>query len=71
MFVFFLIGAAVQILLNYKEVIQPDGGFMPGLSQYLYNIYVQVSLALVGITNLILWLIDRHRRKKQAASAEG
>lgn len=69
-FVFFLIGAAVQILLNHKEIIQPDGGFMPGLSQYLYIIYVQVSLVLVGITNLILWLIDRNRRKKQAASEQ-
>ncbi|MBR3419411.1 MAG: hypothetical protein IKG82_12025 [Oscillospiraceae bacterium] len=69
-FVHFLIGAAAQIILNKMEIIRPDGGFMPGLGQYFYIIYVQVSLVLVGLTNLILWLIDRRRKKKQAASED-
>ena len=41
-----------------------------GLGQYFYMIYVAVSAVLVGLTNLILWLIDRRRKKKQAAQPE-
>ena len=69
-FVHFLIGAAAQILLNHSEIIRPDGGMFPGLGQYFYIIYVAVSAGLVGITNLILWLIDRKRKKKRAAQPE-
>ncbi len=69
-FVHFLIGAAVQIILNAAEIIEPDSGMFSGLGQYFYIIYVQVSLVLVGLTNLILWLLDRRRRKKQAASED-
>ncbi|MBR3448922.1 MAG: hypothetical protein IKH27_14085 [Oscillospiraceae bacterium] len=69
-FVHFLIGAAVQIILNAAEIIEPDSGMFSGLGQYFYMIYVAVSAVLVGLTNLILWLIDRRRKTKQAAQPE-
>ena len=66
-FLTFLLGAVLQIILNYAEIIPTDTGLFSGLGQFFYTVYVVGAALLVGITNLILWLIDRHRRKKQAA----
>ena len=68
-FLHFLVGATLQVVLNLTQVITPDGGFFTGLGQLFYAFYVIGAELLVGITNLVLWLLDRHRRKKQAASA--
>ena len=66
-FLTFLLGAVLQIKLNFAEIIPTDTGLFSGFGQFFYMVYLAGSVLLVGITNLILWLIDRHRRKKQAA----
>lgn len=66
-FLTFLLGSVLQIVLNYAAIIPTDTGLFSGFGQFFYTVYVVGAALLVGITNLILWLIDRHRRKKQAA----
>lgn len=60
----FMIGTVIEILLNKFEIIPPDGGmFFPGLSQLLYIYLLLFHVAILGIANLVLWLIDKRRHK--------
>ena len=60
----FAIGTAIEITLNWFGIIPEDGGlFFPGLAQFFYIIILLIHVALLGIANLILWLIDKQRRK--------
>lgn len=58
----FGIGAVVQILLNSFGVVPEDGGFFPGLGQFFYVVLVVIHAVLVGIMNLILFLINKKRK---------
>lgn len=60
----FAIGAIVQIILNNCGFIPEDAGFFPGLGQFFYWILVVALVLLLGLANLILFIIDRYRKKK-------
>ena len=62
----FVIGAVIELLLNGFGIIPEDGGFFSGLAQFFYMIMLVIQVAVLGITNLILWLIDKRRHKKYA-----
>lgn len=53
---------AVQIALNYMEVIPPDGGFLPGLGQFIYCIMLVGSAGLLGAVNLIRFIVFAVRK---------
>lgn len=61
----FAIGAIVQIILNNCGFIPEDGGFFPGLGQFFYWLLVAALVLLLGLANLILYLIDKLRKKRQ------
>ena len=58
----FAIGTGIELILNWCGIIPRDGGFFPGLAQLVYIFLLLVHVAVLGIMNLILWLIDRARR---------
>ena len=60
----FAIGAIVQIILNNCGFIPEDAGFFPGLGQFFYWILVAALVLLIGLANMILFIIDRYRKKK-------
>lgn len=60
----FLIGAFAQILLNYYEVIPPDAGLFSGLGQFFYVIFVIALALIVGLVNLILFVIAKKKNKR-------
>lgn len=62
----FSIGAIIQIILNNCGFIPEDAGFLPGLGQLFYCGLVAAHVLLLGLANLILYLIDKLRKKRQA-----
>ena len=65
----FVIGTVIEISLNWFGIIPEDGGmFFPGLAQFFYIVILLIHAALLGIANLILWLIDIRRHKNQITS---
>ena len=60
----FSIGAIIQIILNNCGFIPEDAGFFPGLGQFFYWILVAALVLLIGLANLILFIIDRYRKRK-------
>ena len=61
----FSIGAIIQIILNNCGFIPEDAGFFPGLGQFFYWLLVAALVLLIGLANMILFIIDKHRKKKQ------
>lgn len=62
----FLIGSAIELMLNWFGIIPEDVGlFFTGLGQFVYIYLLLIYAALIGIVNLILWLIDKRRNKNQ------
>lgn len=59
----FVIGTVIELLLNGFGIIPEDGGFFPGLAQLFYMFLLLIHVAALGIANLILWLIDKRRHK--------
>lgn len=62
----FVIGTVVELFLNGFGIIPEDGGFFPGLAQFFYMVIIVIQVAVLGITNLILWLLEKRRHKKHA-----
>lgn len=62
----FVIGTVIELLLNGFGIIPEDGGFLPGLAQLCYMYLLVIHIAVLGITNLLLWLIDKWRYKRHA-----
>lgn len=60
----FSIGAIIQIILNNCGFIPEDAGFLPGLGQLFYCVLVAALVLLLGLANLILFIIDRYRKRK-------
>ena len=60
----FAIGAIVQIILNNCGFIPEDGGFFPGLGQFFYWLLVVALVLLIGLANMILFIIDKFRKRK-------
>ena len=59
----FVIGTVIEIILNRFGIIPGDGGFFPGLAQFFYIFLLLFHAVALGIANLILWLIDKWRNK--------
>lgn len=55
----FAIGTAVEITLNLTGVIPKDIGWFQGLGQLFYIFLLVAHLILIGIANLILWVLHR------------
>ncbi len=61
-YVHFLIGTAVEFVLNLSGIIPYDEQLlMSGMSQLLYLLMLTLLTLLLGFSNLVLWLI--HRKK--------
>ena len=60
----FLVGVVAQVLLNTVGVIPPDDGFLSGLGQFFYVILVIVLALIVGLANLILFVIAKRKSAK-------
>ena len=60
----FAIGAIIQIILNNCGFIPEDAEFFPGLGQFFYWLLVAALVLLLGLANLILFIIDRYRKRK-------
>lgn len=58
----FAIGTAVEITLNLTGIIPEDIGWFQGLGQLFYIFLLVAHLILIGIANLILWIL--HRKMK-------
>lgn len=59
----FCVGVIVQIILNCAGIIPKDGGWFSGLGQFLYVIVLIIHAALIGIVNLVLYFVDRKRKR--------
>ena len=62
-YIHFCVGVIVQILLNWTGIIPKDGGWFSGLGQYLYVIVLIIHAALIGIANLILFIVDKKKKR--------
>ena len=60
-YIHFVVGALVQFFLNKCGVIPADGGFFPGLGQFAYAVFVAIHAVLIGLANLILYVIYKKR----------
>lgn len=59
------IGSVVQIILNYFEIIPPDGGFLSGIGQFIYAFFfVPGYFALLLLTHLVLFVIYKIRTRQ-------
>lgn len=60
----FLVGVVAQVLLNTIGVIPPDGGLFSGLGQFFYVVFVIALALIVGLVNLILFVIAKKKNKR-------
>lgn len=58
----FLAGTVVETALNATGIIPPDGGFFSGLGQLFYILLIIIHTVIIGITNLILYKVNKPRR---------
>ena len=65
----FVIGTVIELLLNVLGIIPRDGGWFSGLAQLFYMFLLLIHVATLGIANLILWLVDKWRRKSQTKNS--
>lgn len=57
------IGFAFEFLLHHTEIIPPDSGLFGGLGQFIYLWSMLPYLALLALTNLVLFLIYKARTR--------
>lgn len=71
-FLTFLLGTVIQTVLNGTEVIPPDGGFLSGIGQFIYCGILILATGIVGLVNLIVFIVSRisERRSHNAAEYE-
>lgn len=65
----FVIGTVIELLLNGFGIIPRDAGWFSGLAQLFFMFLLVIQVAALGIANLILWLIDKWRHKKQTINS--
>ena len=56
--------STLNLILNWAEIIPADEGFFPGLGRAIFGLFVLGHVALIGLTNFVLWLIDKKRQKR-------
>lgn len=52
----FVSGSAIEIILNLFGIIPEDSGWFAGLGQFFYILLLLIHATLIGIINLALWL---------------
>lgn len=57
------IGVLIQILLNFSGIIPEDGGFLAGIGQAVYIVFLIIFVAIIGIINFIMYAIYRKKIK--------
>lgn len=55
----FVIGSAIEVMLNWFGIIPEDSGWFSGLGQLFYILILLIYTILIGIVNLIFWLMGR------------
>lgn len=60
----FGVGVLVQIILNSCGIIPEDGGWFAGLGQFFYKMLVIIHAVIVGVANLILYVIQKRKMVK-------
>lgn len=63
-YVHFTVGTLVQILLNSSGVIPEDSDWFSGLGQLIYVIFLVGHTLLLGLVNLILYVIAKKKNNK-------
>ena len=63
-YVHLVVGVVAQVLLNGYGIIPKDGGWFPGLGQFFYIIFLLGYTLLIGLANLILYVIAKRKIKK-------
>lgn len=61
----FLIGAIVELVLHWRGIIPGDGGFLPGLAQFCYIWVLVIYVVMLGVANFILWFRNRNTLEKR------
>ena len=61
-YVHFIVGVLVQILLNKSGIIPKDGGLFEGLGQFFYIVFLIGHALLLGLVNLILFFIAKRKK---------
>ncbi|MCH5255905.1 MAG: hypothetical protein J1D87_01380 [Lachnospiraceae bacterium] len=55
----FVIGSAVEIILNWFGIIPADGWMMSDMGQAIYLLFVlPIHAAIILIVNLVLWILE-------------
>lgn len=57
LFLHHVVGFAIEAILHLTKIIPPDSGFFRGFGQFIYLCSLPPYLALLAISNLILFLI--------------
>lgn len=52
-------------ILNWAEIIPADDGYFSGLGRWLFGYFPLCHAVLIGLTNFVLWLIDKKIRQKR------
>jgi hypothetical protein len=63
-YIHFTVGTLIQILLNIIGVIPKDGGWLSGLGQLMYIIFLVAHTLLLGFVNLILYVIAKRKNNR-------
>lgn len=64
-YVHFIIGTIIQIMLNISGVIPEDSGWFSGLGQLLYTIFLAGYTVLLGFGNLVLYAIAKKGKRNR------
>ena len=59
----FLAGVLAQVLLNRFGIIPEDSGLFSGLGQFFYVLFVIAHAMIVGVVNLILFVIAKRKAR--------
>lgn len=59
----FLAGVLAQVLLNRFGIIPEDSGLFSGLGQFFYVLFVIAHATIVGVVNLILFVIAKRKAR--------
>lgn len=63
-YIHFVIGAFIQVMLNLLQIVPEDDGFLSGLGQAVYILVLVAFTAVIGIINWVIYAIHKKRREK-------
>lgn len=66
----FVIGTIIEAFFYFLGIMPMETGIFANLGHAFYLIFLFIFTVVLGIANLILWLIDKHRHKKQTKKSD-